>query len=147
MLIPYDARIMVVDGAKMSILRNAGNPSQPHLEMVDLLESPMPRTSAIGGERPGRSSTFGQPARSAMQSPDLHQLAEADFARSAAERLEQLLDEEGQPTILVAEPRVLGEMRRHLDDRTRARLHSEIDKDYAGRSATEITDLLKRYEP
>jgi protein required for attachment to host cells len=84
--------------------------------------------------------------RPAYETTDFHQLEEDAFAAEAAERLGKLLGDEKDRAILVAAPRVLGVMRKSLKPAVRARLIAEIDKDYAGRSAAEITQLLGSHE-
>jgi protein required for attachment to host cells len=137
---------MVVDGAKMALFRNSGKDSAPHLDLVEEKEEHAPRTSRLGSDQPGRGFQSMGSERTAYEATDLHQLQEDAFATEAAERLGRLLNGDKRRAILVAAPRVLGVMRKKLKPAARARLIAEIDKDYAGRSATEITQMLGSYE-
>ena len=76
---------------------------------------------------------------------DYHQVKEDRFAEEDAQRFNTLLKDD-VPGILVAAPRTLGVMRRHLGAETRSRLIAEIDKDYAQRPVAEIETMLERYE-
>jgi protein required for attachment to host cells len=146
MLIPHGAHVMVVDGAKMALFRNSGKDFAPHLDLVEEKEKRVPRTSRLGSDQPGRGFQSMGSERAAYETTDLHQLQEDAFATEAAERLGRVLKGDKDRAVLVAAPRTLGVMRKHLEPAIRARLIAEIDKDYAGRSATEITQMLGSHE-
>jgi protein required for attachment to host cells len=142
MLIAHNTRIMVIDGAHMSLFRNRGQDSALDLERIEHRESPSERTSDMGTDRPGRSFQTTDKGRSAHEVSDFHQQDEDRFSIEAAKLLgaELIGDICG---ILVAAPHVLGVMRKHLP---REKLIAEIDKDFAQRSVSDITDMLVRYE-
>jgi protein required for attachment to host cells len=146
MLIPHGAHVMVVDGAKMALFRNSGKDFAPHLDLVEEKEKHTPRTSSLGSDKPGRGFQSMGSERAAYETSDFHQLAEDAFAAEAAERLASLLKGGKERAVLVAAPRALGVMRKNLKPAVRARLIAEIDKDYAGRSAAEITQMLGSLE-
>ncbi len=142
MLLPHGTHVMVVDGAKMAVFRNSGKGFTPHLDLVETGEKSAPRTSGFGSDQPGRSFQSMGSERSAYETTDFQQLEEDMFVASAAARLTQLLRDGKARAVLVAAPRALGAMRKNLDPDVRARLITEIAKDYAGMSATEIAHLL-----
>ncbi len=146
MLIPHGAHVMVVDGARIAVFRNSGTDFAPHLDLVEEEERRVPRTSRLGGDQPGRGFQSVGSERAAYEAVDLHQLQEDAFARDAAESLGKLLTNDKDRAILVAAPRVLGVIRKCLKPTVRARLIAEIDKDYAGRSAAEIAEMLGSHE-
>jgi protein required for attachment to host cells len=146
MLIPHGAHVMVVDGAKMALFRNSGKDFAPHLDLVEEKERHSPRTSRLGSDSPGRGFQSMGSERAAYETTDLHQLQEDRFATEAAERLVTLLVGDKDRAVLVAAPRTLGVMRKKMKPEIQARLIAEIDKDYAGRSAAEITQMLGSYE-
>lgn len=147
MLIPFGAHVIVVDGARMAVMRNAGNLTEPRLEIIEEVHRHAPSTSALGTDRPGRTAQFGQTARAAVDTTNFHTQAEAEFAKAAAARLSGLvLQRDAKPAILVAEPHALGIMRKHLDPEVRARLMAEIDKDYAGQSPADLVEMLIKYD-
>jgi protein required for attachment to host cells len=141
MLVPHGSYIMVVDGAKMSLFRNRGKDFAPDLEQIDQREKHMEKTNSLGSDKPGRSFQSAGNARSAHESTDYHQQEEDRFANAAADQLNVLLSD-GVSGILIAAPHVLGIMRKRLHSAVRARITAEIDKDYAGRSAADITAML-----
>ena len=142
MLIPHGVHVMVVDGAKMSLFRNSGKDFAPRLELVEEKEERSPRTAQLGTDQPGRTFQSMGKGRAAYETSDFHQMAEDAFATEAAARLATLLKDNDERAVLVAAPRVLGVMRNCLDPGLRARLIAEIDKNYAGRPATEIAKML-----
>jgi protein required for attachment to host cells len=141
MLVAHGAHIMVVDGEKMSLFRNRGKDFAPELERIDHREKHADKTADIGSDKSGRSFQSAGSARSAHESTDYHQQEEDRFATAAADQLNGLLSD-GLSGILIAAPHVLGVMRKRLKAHTRARITAEIDKDYAGRSAADITAML-----
>jgi protein required for attachment to host cells len=146
MLIPHGAHVMVVDGAKMALFRNSGKDFAPHLDLVEEREKRTPRTSQLGSDQPGRGFQSMGSERANYETTDLHQLQEDAFATEAAQRLGKLLGGAKDRAVLVAAPRVLGVMRKCLKPEVREKLIAEIDKDYAGRSAAEITQMLGNHE-
>lgn len=146
MLIPHGAHVMVVDGAKMALFRNRGKDFDPKLELIEQARDVAPRTSDIGTDQPGRGFQSMGGHRAAYEQTDYHQLLEDKFAAEASAKLEAVLATSKEDAILVASPRVLGAMRGQLKPSTRKRLIAEIDKYYAGRSATEIAQMLGAHE-
>lgn len=147
MLIPHGAHVMVVDGAKMALFRNSGRDVAPKLDLIEQERDIGPRTSEIGSDQPGRGFQSMGGHRAAYEQTDYHQLLEDKFAAQASAKLEALLAVEDAKVILVAAPRVLGTMRKRLKPQSRGRLIAEIDKDYAGRSAADIAEMLATAEP
>lgn len=145
MLIPHGTLVMVVDGANMQVFHNSGNDSAPKLMPLGDGARKTARTSALGTDRPGRAFQSRSSVRSSYEATDYHQVKEDRFAEEAAQRFNTLLKDD-VPGILVAAPRRLGVMRRHLGAETRSRLIAEIDKDYAQRPVAEIETMLERYE-
>jgi protein required for attachment to host cells len=146
MLIPHGIHVMVVDGGKMALYRNSGKDFAPHLDLIEEKERHTPRTSSLGNDHPGRGYQRVGSERASYETTDLHQLHEDAFVDEAAERLGTLLNGEADRAILVAAPHVLGVIRKDLSPDIRSRLIAEIDKDYAGKSATEITQMLSSHQ-
>jgi protein required for attachment to host cells len=83
-------------------------------------------------------------ARGAYETTDWHQQAEDDFAKKMAELFNFHMADDARKGILIAPPKVLGAVRKYLHPDARLRLIAEIDKDYAGRTALEIAELLDK---
>lgn len=147
MLVSHGAMIMVIDGAKMSLFRNRGTDFSADLELIEDSAKHTASTAELGADKPGRSFSSKGQSRSSYESTDYHQAEEDDFAKAATEKLNGLAQQSNLDFIVIAAPRVLGVMRQHYSANLRKRLIAEIDKDYAGRPAIKIAQLLRQYEP
>jgi protein required for attachment to host cells len=142
MLIAHDALIMALDGARMSLFRNNGNEREPKLELLAEENSKAPSTANLGEDRPGRAFQSVGSARGAYETTDWHQRAEDEFVERMADLLNFHMKDDARKGVLIGPPKVLGTVRKYLHPDTRARLIAEIDKDYAGRTALDIAELL-----
>jgi protein required for attachment to host cells len=142
--IPHDAWILVGDGRKALMLRNAGTPQRPSLEVIDVLcDRGNPPTHEQGSDRPGRVIQSGLGRRSAVAQTDWHEMAEQKFATTIAARLKAAADEgRFKQVILVAPPPTLAVLRKQLDEKTRERVVAEIDKDLTKHPVPEIVRIL-----
>lgn len=140
MIVPNGTLIMVVDGARSSLFRNTGAALSPELVKIESLDT------QLGTDRPGRRFESVGTGRGAYESPDYHQQEEDKFARDAAAHLNRLAADGKHKLILVATPKVLGIMRPHIAEDAHQLIIGEIAKDYAGRSARDVADLLVRHE-
>lgn len=146
MLIAHDTLIMVMDGARMAMFRNKGNVRQPSLELLVQERRITPSTAELGVDQPGRAFQSTGHRRGAYEAVDLHQLVEDTFIQEMAEMLTALMRDDEAQAILIAPPHALGVLRKSLPTDIRQRLLAEIDKDYAGRTAIEIGQMLNQYE-
>lgn len=146
MIVPNGTVVMVLDGAKMSLLRNDGDALAPVLTRIEHADDPTPSTAALGSDRPGRSFQSTGMARSGYEGPDYHQQAEDTFTLAAAQQLNALALDPHAKLILIAAPHVLGIMRNHLTPLALEKIRAQIAKDYAGRSSPEIAAMLANHE-
>lgn len=146
MIVPNGTLIMVVDGAKSSLFRNTGGALAPELALIESSDEPSPSTAELGTDRPGRRFESRGTSRGAYESPDYHQQEEDRFSRDAAAHLNRLAAEGDHKLILVATAKVLGTMRPHIEAATHHLLIGEIAKDYAGRPARDVAEMLIRHE-
>ena len=71
-------------------------------------------------------------------------MAEDDFAASVAAHLDQLVSgRQGREFVLVAAPRTLGELRKHLSKAATAAVVAEVSKDLTGQSATQVERAIE----
>ena len=146
MLVSHGAIILVIDGARMSLFRNTGKDFAADLELIEHDAQHVASTAELGSDKPGRSFGSTGHGRSAHQSTDYHQAAEDAFATAATEKLNTLAKQSSLDFIVISAPRVLGVMRPHYSAGLRRNLRAEIAKDYAGRSAADIANLLRHHE-
>ncbi len=127
MILSNGTLVAVTDGERLRLFHNKGH--EPHLELVEV-EDPVLEIARAGSGGRHRSSTAN---------PDESRLREDDFAASIASYLNHQAREEACENILViADPRTLGEMRRHYQPSLNAKLLGEIGKDFVKHSAEAI---------
>ena len=137
--VPHQSWILVCDGSKALLFRNEGGALALNLKLAQVTFEPHLSTRDLGAERPGRVHESLGSSRSAVQSPDWHQQAEAEFLRGVAHALDEAVHANHiKQLVLVAPPKALGELRRHLTAATNSVLSAEINKDLARLSTKEI---------
>ena len=146
MIVPNGTLVMVVDGARSLLFRNIGAALAPELALIESSNDPSPRTAELGTDRPGRRFESMRTGRGAYDGPDYHQQEEDHFSHIAAAHLNRLASDGDHKLILVAAPKVLGTMRPHIAAATRHLLIGEIAKDYAGKPAHEIAEMLEAHK-
>ena len=142
--IAHDSWILVGDGRKALVLRNAGTPQRPSLEVVDVLrDNANPPTRDQGTDRPGRATESAFRRRSAVEQTDWHEIAEDKFAATVASHLAAAAKQKRfEQIILVAPPATLAALRKQLDGGVQARVAAEIGKDLTNHPLPEIARLL-----
>ena len=141
--IPHDAWVFVGDGRKALFLRNEGDERFPNLKVEIVLEDEIPPTRELGTDRPGRAFAGVGARRAGMDQTDWHELEERDFARQAAQALENVVRaRKAKSLIVVAPPRTLAELRQAWHNDVRQAVIAEIDKDLTGHPVDRIERLL-----
>jgi protein required for attachment to host cells len=144
MRIPPETLVAVADGERHLLLVNRGTAMKPDLDVLDAGGTPVASTVEQGAERPGRIAKGGA-RRGAVEQTDWARQTKERHAAALAARLN--LDElEGRLSalILVADPRTLGELRRHLHEETRGRVIGEIAADLVRATVADITAAIGR---
>lgn len=125
--------IVVADGAKARILERAGARGPLSLVSGQVFAEAEARrpTRETGSDRPGRVYESADSARHAMAPRvDWRRFAKEQFARGIAGILEEAaLDKKYEALVLVAPPRVLGDLRSALGRHTAALVTREIARD------------------
>ncbi len=76
-------RVLVADGAKAMVFRNAGDAQAPNLKLEKSYGQDNPPTREQGTDKPGRTNdSLGR--RSSMETPDWHRVAEDRFIERIA---------------------------------------------------------------
>ncbi len=137
--IPHNTHILVMDGGKMRLFKNDGGAVEPKLTVLRQNEQDSAATHEQGSSGPGTNfQSFGS-ARSGYEQTDFHQQDEDKFAVAAADMLQrEVLAHRIDALIIVAAPKTLGELRKHLHGEVEKRVIGEIAKDFAGRPTDEI---------
>ena len=145
MKIHHGAAVLVTDGRKGVLLTNHGDADFPDLRLTRKWEQASPADLELKSDAPGRafSSHDHGTRRSSYDEPDLHMLAEAQFAAEIAEFLNR--QEPVGELVIVAPPRTLAQLRKHLDGPTADRVTAEIAKDLMKHPIGKIEQLIAGY--
>jgi protein required for attachment to host cells len=143
MKLEHDTWVLVADGEKALFLRNEGDALHPHLQVVRELHQENPATHDQGTDRPGRFNDGPNVHRSAVQETDWHRIAKDRFADEIAVLLYRFAHEGAfQKIVLVAQPQVLGEMRKKLHKEVNDRVKAEVAKTLTNHSIDQIEKIL-----
>ncbi|KUP91210.1 host attachment family protein [Tritonibacter horizontis] len=137
--------ILVTDSEKALLLENITDGQDPHFEVRKKEEQDNPSDLAQSANRPGRVQDTGVGQRSALDDTDWHELAKERFADDIAELL-YARAHRGKlgPIVLVAAPRVLGDLRPKLHKEVQDLVRGEIPKTLTNHPLTEIEDIVKK---
>ncbi|MBI1868330.1 MAG: host attachment protein [Methylocystis sp.] len=140
------AWVLVGDGSKALFLCNHGDPDLLDLRVLEVHENVNPPTREQGSDAPGRAfPSAGSGARSAVEPTDWHELEKEHFAASIAARINAAAESgELDEIVIIAPPRVLGELRHELSAKARSKVKGEIDKDLTNHPIPEIEKALAR---
>lgn len=143
MKLEHDLWVLVADGEKALFLRNEGDVLYPNLQVVREMHHENPPTHDQGTDRPGRVNDAFGGHRSAVADTDWHQIEKERFADEIAERLYKLVHTGAfQKIVLVAQPQVLGEMRKKLHKEVSDRVVGEVAKTLTNHTVPEIEKIL-----
>jgi len=122
-------RVLVADGAKAMIYRNAGDAQALNLKLERSYSQDNPPSRDQGTDKPGRiNDSLGR--RSSMETPDWHRLAEDRFIQGlAADMAADLAAGAFQKLVVVAPPIALGTLRKAMSGALLAAIECEIGKD------------------
>ena len=112
------AFVAVLDGEAMRLFRNKSH--EPGLDLVELAAPEMAIANAGSGGR----------HRSSTANPNTTRLLEDNFVAAAANHLNALaLAREFEQIVIVADPRTLGELRKHFHKSLEAKLIGQVAED------------------
>ena len=133
MHLPHGLVVAVMDGEKMNLYRNTGDEGHPKL-------SAMPHV-AVHAETSGAGSSH----HSSAANPDESRKVEDNFAVSAASWLnQQALSAQFEHLFVIAAPKTLGELRKHLHKSVEQKMLGEMAKDLTGHSIADIEAALAK---
>ena len=143
MHIPHGTLILIADGRKSLLFRNAGDADFPNFVEAEKLEDDNPADRQQKSDSAGHMRSSVASGGSACRETDLHEQAEARFARQAAERLNHRAAAAPRAGIVVAaDPHTLGALRRHYSPEVQHALIAEFDKDLVKHPVSEIEKIL-----
>ena len=123
-----NAHVALVDGHRFLVMRNTGQMFEPRLEKI--AEPSLEETNFSAGVRHQDKSS------QITQATDLNELA---HGAAAAEWLNaKALKGEIEELLVIADPKTLGEMRRHYHSKLQERIVGEIAKEMTGEPVPRI---------
>jgi protein required for attachment to host cells len=139
----HGAWVFVGDGQKALFLINEGDEKLPNLRRLAVWERQDPPSREQGSDAPGRARSSVGEIHSAVEETDWHELEKERFATLIADRINKAaLSNTFDQILIVAPPRILGDLRREFAKATEAKIIAEIAKDLTHHTITEIERLL-----
>lgn len=136
--------VLVADGQKALFLRNDLNTKDYDLRVVWHQETENPASADQGSDRAGRANSVPGMRRAALQETDWHQLSEDRFAKEVAAILDRAAhDGAFDEIVVVAPPKVLGDLRVQISPDTKKKVVAEIPKTLTNHPIEKIESLLK----
>lgn len=139
MLLPHGTVFAIVDGEHFELYRNTGTEAAPELAAMDIPPLSVTNYSA-GAHDHDKISRFqvGAPK------DRVNKLEEAAHVAAVTQCLNsKVLSHEIDKLVIVADPRSLGEMRRHYHKTLEGALLGEVAKTLSGRPAAEILQAVR----
>jgi protein required for attachment to host cells len=131
MKVPHKALVALANGERFVMMRNVGQPFEPKLEKVSDLDLELTNFSAgVRHQDPAQRNG----------SPDIDELA---HGAAIAEWLnDKTLNGEGEPLVIAADPKTLGQIRQHCHKELRSRIVGEVAKDLTNQPLESIERAL-----
>jgi protein required for attachment to host cells len=128
---PVRTWIVIADGARARIVKNAGPGRGVEADPKLVFRSEHRKLQEIMADRPGRAfDSVGKGRHAMAYGADAVREDERHFLQSLAERLEKAaIADAYDRLILVVPPRALGDLRPFLSKPVKNRVHDEIAKD------------------
>jgi protein required for attachment to host cells len=139
------AWVLVGDGRRAIFFSNHGDADLLDLRVVESRVDENPATRLQGTDAPGRVFASRGGVRSAVEPTDWHELEKEHFAREIAQRINKAAESgEMKEIVIVAPPRVLGELRKDLSAKAQSKVKGELDRDLTHHPLPEIEKALAR---
>lgn len=140
------AWVLVGDGRRALFLYNHGDPDLLDLRVIEArVDDNNPATREQGSDAPGRVFGSRGGPRSAVENTDWHELEKERFADEIAATINKAAESGAlKEIVIVAPPRVLGELRKQLTPKAQGKVKGELDKDLTHHPLFEIEKALAR---
>jgi len=141
--IPKDALVLVGDGRKALFLRNKGTPREVELVVEREMQRSNPPTHEQGTDRPGRKNGADGVSRGAIEQTDWHDRAEEHFAAQIAQTLYEMEHaHKFNELVVVAPPKMLGDLRAAFHPEVTQCVVAEVAKDLTSHPIPELAKVL-----
>ncbi len=127
--IPRDALVVVADGGKAILLRNASTDGA-----LSLTEE---RRLTL------KDFTNDGPSGAGLEEQSPHETGEATFTKQLAKTLDKMFDQNAfKSVVLIADPQTLGQLRDALHKNVEKAVAFTLSKDYTNHTVKQITEAL-----
>jgi protein required for attachment to host cells len=131
MKVPHKALIALANGERFVLMRNVGQPFEPKLEKVSDLDLELTNFSA------------GVRHQDPVERNGSTELDELAHGAAIAEWLNnKTLNGEGEPLVIAADPKTLGQIRQHCHKELQNRIVGEVAKDLINQPLESIERAL-----
>lgn len=138
----HNARVLVTDGGRATIFRNAGEVGRPRLEQFKVYAHDNPPAREHGTDKAPRTNSAGG-MRSTIEQTDFHQLAEDRFVQQIAADMDaDLKAGEFEELVVVAPPVALGVYRKAASEKLKQATVMEINKDLTKHAASAVAEIV-----
>jgi protein required for attachment to host cells len=139
----HNARVLVTDGGRAIVFRNAGQVGKPDLKQFKVYAHDNPPSRELGTDRPATVNESVGNRRSAAEQTDYHQQAEDRFVQEIAADMEaDLKAGEFEELVVVAPPVALGVYRKAASQKLQQATLMEINKDLTKHAAAEVAEIV-----
>ncbi|WOI55247.1 host attachment family protein [Palleronia sp. LCG004] len=136
--------VLIADGEKALILENQTDHEDPYLTVLTKEEQENPPDREQSANRRGRFNDSNGVHRSAVEDTDWHELAKEQFASDVSDMLYKRAHGKAFDSIvIVASPKILGELRDNLHQEVTQKVIAEIPKTLTNHSLDDIEKIVK----
>ena len=139
----HNARVLVTDGGRATVFRNAGQVGQPDLVPFKAYHQDNPPNREQATDKPSRVMESVGSSRSSAEQPDYHQMTEDRFVKGiAAEMAKDLAAGAFAEIVVVAPPVAMGVWRKAVAPALARATLGEITKDLTKHDAASIAGIV-----
>lgn len=139
----HNARVLVTDGGRATVFRNAGQVGQPDLVPLKSFHQDNPPNRDQATDKPSRVMESVGSSRSSAEQPDYHQMTEDRFVKGiAADMAKDLGGGEFSEIIVVAPPVAMGVWRKAVTPALAKATLQEITKDLTKHTGASIAGIV-----
>lgn len=139
----HNARVLVTDGGRATVFRNAGDVGKPDLVPVKAYHQDNPPNREQASDKPSRVMESIGSSRSSAEQPDYHQMTEDRFVKGiAADMAKDLAGGNFTEIIVVAPAVAMGVWRKAVAPALAKATLKEITKDLTKHSSPAIAEIV-----
>lgn len=142
-MLEHNILIVIADGSRVRIFRNAGTAQTPKLDLLTGFEQKNAPTHQQGTDKPGSVFSSAGSNRSHVNNSDHHEEQEKAFAGDIIRAASDCLaDKNHSGLIWVAPPRMLAKLRANASPQLQKIKLREIDKDLTKHTPQDIVKII-----